>query len=113
VKLIAKAERKTDRVDAEALARLGRVDPALLAPIRHGSEGVQRDLALLRIREGLVRSRTRMIQQARGFAKALGERLPAASAAAFPRRVREAGYGDVAGRDIRGLRGQQDFRTSS
>ena len=91
VKLIAKAERKTDRVDAETLARLGRVDPALLAPIRHGGEAAQRDTALLRVREGLVRSRTRLIQQARGLAKALGERLPASSAPAFPRRVREAG----------------------
>lgn len=91
VKLIGEAERKTDRADAESLARLGRVDPALLAPIAHGSEATQRDMALLRVREGLVRSRTRLIQQARGLTKALGERLPSASAAAFPRRVREAG----------------------
>ena len=91
VKLIAKADRKTDRVDAETLARLGRVDPNLLAPIEHGGEAAQRDRALLRVREGLVRSRTRLIQQARGLAKALGERLPAASTAAFPRRVRKAG----------------------
>jgi transposase len=93
VKLIAKADRKTDRVDAETLARLGRIDPVLLAPIRHGGEAAQRDTALLRVREGLVRSRTRLIQQARGLAKALGERLPASSAAAFPRRVREVGQG--------------------
>jgi transposase len=61
VKLIAKADRKTDRVDAETLARLGRVDPNLLAPIAHGGEAAQRDRALLRVREGLVRSRTRLI----------------------------------------------------
>jgi transposase len=91
VKLIAKADRKTDRVDAETLARLGRVDPNLLAPIEHGGEAAQRDRALLRIREGLVRSRTRLIQQARSLAKALGKRLPTATAEAFPRRVREAG----------------------
>ena len=91
VKLIAKADRKTDRVDAETLARLGRIDPNLLAPIEHGGEAAQRDRALLRVREGLVRSRTRLIQQARGLAKALGERLPSAATAAFPRRVREAG----------------------
>jgi transposase len=91
VQLISHAERKTDRVDAEALARLGRADPALLAPIQHGSEDAQRDLALLRIREGLVRSRVRLIQQARGIAKALGERLPACSVRAFTGRVRAAG----------------------
>lgn len=101
VKLIAKAERKTDRVDAETLARLGRADPKLLAPIRHGGEAAQRDLALLRVREGLVRSRTRLILQARGLAKALGERLPASGAAAFPRRVREAGQATlVPGLDV-------------
>ena len=91
VKLIAQAERKTDRVDAETLARLGRADPALLAPIQHGGESFQRDRALLSVREGLVRSRVRLVQQARGLVKAVGERLPACSTPAFPRRVREAG----------------------
>lgn len=91
VRLIAKADRKTDRVDAETLARLGRADPALLAPIQHGGEVAQRDRALLRVREGLVRNRTRLIVQARGLVKALGERLPSSGAPAFPRRVRESG----------------------
>jgi transposase len=91
VKVIAQADRKTDRVDAETLARLGRADPALLAPIRHGAESFQRDRALLTVREGLVRSRARLIVQARGLVKSVGERLPASSTPAFPRRVREAG----------------------
>jgi len=90
VKLISQAERKTDRVDAETLARLGRVDPQLLAPIRHGSEAMQRDRASLRLREGLVRSRTRLIQQARGVCKALGAPLPACSAGSFARRMKNA-----------------------
>src|SRR5262245_37584090 len=33
-----------DRFDAEPLARLGRVDPALLSPIVHRGEQAQRDL---------------------------------------------------------------------
>lgn len=90
VKLIAEADRKTDRVDAETLARLGRADPALLAPIRHGQASFQQDRALLSIREGLVRSRSRLINQARGLVKAMGERIPPASSPAFTRRVREA-----------------------
>ncbi len=94
VKLIARADRKTDRVDAETLARLGRVDPELLAPIRHGGESFQRDRALLSIREGMVRSRTRLILTARGLVKAVGKRLPACNAGCFARRVREAGYAD-------------------
>jgi transposase len=39
----------------------------------------------------LVRSRVRLILQARGLVKSVGERLPASSTPAFPRRVREAG----------------------
>ena len=95
VKVIAQADRKTDRVDAETLARLGRADPALLAPIRHGAESFQRDRALLTVREGLVRSRARLILQARGLVKSVGERLPASSTPAFPRRAREAGLSDL------------------
>jgi transposase len=90
VKLISQAERKSDRIDAETLARLGRADPALLAPIRHGAASFQHDRALLSIREGLVRSRARLINQARGLVKSMGERIPSASSQAFTRRVREA-----------------------
>ena len=35
VRLIAVSATKHDRADAEHLARLGRIDPALLAPVRH------------------------------------------------------------------------------
>jgi len=38
VKLISQSSRKDDRLDAETLARLARVDPQLLRPIRHRSE---------------------------------------------------------------------------
>ena len=95
VRLIAEADRKSDRVDAETLARLGRVDPELLAPIRHGGESFQRDRSLLTAREGLVRCRVRLILQARGLTKAQGQRLPRSSARAFPKRVRESGLADA------------------
>ena len=91
VRLIAEAERKSDRIDAETLARLGRADPKLLRPIEHRGEAVQQDLALLRAREGLVRSRTKLIQCARGLAKSFGVRLPSSSAPSFAKRVREGG----------------------
>jgi transposase len=89
VRLIAEAERKSDRADAETLARLGRMDPKLLRPIEHRGEEAQKDLALLRVRDALVRSRTRLIQCARGLAKSFGVRLPASSAPSFAKRVRE------------------------
>lgn len=88
VRLIAENDSKSDDFDAELLARLGRIDPNLLAPIAHRGEQAQRDLVLLRSRDGLVRARSQLINQVRGFAKSLGTRLPASSAEAFPRRVR-------------------------
>jgi transposase len=39
--------RKNDRIDAEKLARLGRMDPKSLHPIQHRSTEVREDLLLL------------------------------------------------------------------
>src|SRR6266849_2796160 len=83
VQLISASSRKNDRLDARLLARLARVDPELLRPIRHRSEQAQADLMTIRIRAALVEARTRLVNAARGFAKALGERLPACDADAM------------------------------
>jgi transposase len=77
VKLISDSSRKNDRMDAKLLARLVRVDPQLLRPIRHRSEQAQVDLMVIRVRATLVDARTGLINAARGFSKAVGERLPA------------------------------------
>lgn len=90
VRLIAESDKKTDRFDAEHLARLGRVDPNLLSPVVHRGEAAQRDRVLLLARDGLVRSRTLLINQVRGFAKSLGARLPSSSSEAFAKRARAA-----------------------
>jgi transposase len=76
VKLISASSRKDDRLDAQMLARLARVDPKLLSPIRHRSEEAQADLNLIRVRAALVDGRTALVNAARGFSKASGERLP-------------------------------------
>ena len=39
-------KRKTDEIDAENLARLARLDPKLLYPLRHRGEGSQQRVAL-------------------------------------------------------------------
>jgi transposase len=88
LRLIYASHRKSDRVDAEALARLGRLDPALLHPIQHRSAQAQADLAQLRARDCLVRTRTQLINHVRGAVKAVGGRLPASSAPAFVAKVR-------------------------
>jgi transposase len=77
VKLITKAVRKNDRLDARKLARLARVDPELLSPVQHRSEQAQMDLASIRGRAELVETRTALINSARGLAKPMGERLKA------------------------------------
>ena len=75
VKLITQSVRKNDRIDARQLARLARVDPQLLSPIRHRGEAAQADLAVIRGRAQLVEARTALVNGARGLAKPMGERM--------------------------------------
>jgi transposase len=89
IPLIFRTNRKSDRLDALSLARLARLDPQLLHPMQHRSASAQQDLAVLRARDALVRSRTALINHVRGSIKAFGYRLPSCSAAAFASRVAE------------------------
>jgi transposase len=75
VRLIGESRRKDDRLDAQALARLARIDPRLLSPIQHRSAQAQADLLLVRARYALVRTRTALICAARGLTKSFGERI--------------------------------------
>jgi transposase len=83
-------KRKNDRIDAKKLARLGRVDPQSLYPIRHRSREVRQDLVVLRAREALVAARTELINAARGLVKSMGTRLPKCSSPSFGRKVKDA-----------------------
>lgn len=76
VRLISNSTRKDDKLDAKTLARLARIDPELLAPIRHRSAQAQADIILIRARAALVESRTALINVVRGLSKSYGERLP-------------------------------------
>jgi transposase len=78
---------RNDRSDAEYLARQGRADPTLLHAITHRSAAAQAHLEMLRARDHLVHARTQLINHVRGTVKALGARLPSASAEAFPAKV--------------------------
>lgn len=89
VKLISASDSKQDRTDAELLARLGRADEMLLAPIEHRAEQAQADLAVAKARDVLVRCRTKLVNQARGMVKAFGERLPKCAAENFHRSARD------------------------
>ena len=83
LRLIYENKSKDDRVDSEYLARVARVDPKLLSPIRHRSRQAQTDTQLLRARHNLVSARTQLINYVRSSVKVLGQRLPSCSAASF------------------------------
>jgi transposase len=83
-------KRKNDRIDANKLARLGRVDPESLHPIQHRSREVRQDLVLLRARDALVAARTELINTTRGLVKSMGMRLPKCSSRSFAQKGEEA-----------------------
>jgi transposase len=76
VQLITKSNRKDDRHDARTLARLARIDPELLGPVRHRSVQAQLHLTVIRARAELVSARTALVNAARGLVKSYGQRLP-------------------------------------
>jgi transposase len=76
VELITKSNRKDDRHDARTLARLARIDPELLGPVRHRGAKAQIHLTVIRARAELVSARTALVNAARGLAKSYGEWLP-------------------------------------
>lgn len=80
---------KSDRVDAEQLARLARMDPRLLRPVSHKDKGTQVTRSLLRSRDVLVRSRTKLINHLRSTVKVFGARLPSCSSQAAASKARE------------------------
>src|SRR5258708_2666289 len=74
VRLIGESSRK-DQPDARTLARLARIDPGLLGPVRHRSAKAQIHLTVIRARAALVSTRTALVNAARGLTKSYGERL--------------------------------------
>jgi transposase len=82
-------KRKNDRIDANKLAWLGRVDPQSLHPMQHRSPEVRQDLVLLRARDALVATRTELINATRGLVKSMGTRLPKCSSPSFAQKVEE------------------------
>src|SRR5882762_1263693 len=75
VRLIGESSRKDDQLDARTLARLARIDPGLLGPVRHRSAKAQIHLTVIRARAALVGTRTALVNAARALTKSYGERL--------------------------------------
>lgn len=89
VQLISQSNNKTDQNDAELLARLGRADIGLLAPVVHRKPETQADLAVPKARDALVATRTRLVNHVRGTMKSFGDRIPKCRAETFARHTRE------------------------
>ena len=87
---IKKSKRKNDKEDARKLARLVRSDPELLYPIRHRGLAAREDLILLRARDAVVGSRTKLINCVRGLVKSIGGRVPKCSSESFCDHARKA-----------------------
>src|ERR1039458_4362314 len=90
LRMIYASDSKNDRLDARMLARLGRVDVELLAPVRHRRAQTQADLAVIRGRDSLVAARTQLINSCRGMVKAMGGRLPKCTTAVFASRMKDS-----------------------
>src|SRR5215218_2245209 len=89
LRLIYANKQKTDEVDAENLARLARLDPKLLYPLKHRGEDSQAHLALIRSRQALVGCRTQLVNHVRGAVKSFGARLPKCPARSFHNKAAE------------------------
>ena len=89
LRLIYANKRKTDEVDAENLARLARLDPKLLYPLKHRGEECQVHMAVIRSRQALVDCRTQLVNHVRGAVKSFGHRLPKCPARSFHKRAPE------------------------
>lgn len=85
LQFICQNDRKSDRNDAENLARVARLDPQLLHPIRHRGEEIQLDRSRLKTRETLVRCRANLINTVRGSLKSYGIYLGSCSTECFAR----------------------------
>jgi transposase len=89
LRLIYANKRKTDEIDAQNLARLARLDPKLLYPLKHRGQDSQAHMAIIRSRQALIGCRTQLVNHVRGAVKSFGARLPKCPARSFHKRAKE------------------------
>jgi len=87
LRMIFQSDSKNDRLDAEQLARVARMDPRLLYPIEHRERSARADLAVMRSRDALVTTRTRLVNHIHGVLKSFGHRVKKYPAPGFHRQV--------------------------
>ena len=89
LRMIWDSDEKYDDRDAEMLARVAQFDPKLLYPITHRSAKTQYDLAVIKGRDMLVKTRSQLVTHARGMVKSTGKRISTCSTASFHLRLRD------------------------
>ena len=87
VRLIAESKLKNDKIDAEVLARLVRLDPEFLQPIQHRSEEAQLLRGNLKVRSAMVEARTKWINTVRGLLRSFGYKVSGKAPQTFVDRV--------------------------
>jgi transposase len=83
VRLIAESTLKSDRIDAEILARLSRFDLELLQPVHQRSAESQALRTKIQVRTSLVRSRVALMNQVKGTLRSQGVRFSTSTANRF------------------------------
>ncbi len=83
LRVIWKSDKKNDWHDAEMLARVGRVDRSLLHPVCFRSDSQVYDLAVVKARDKLVKTRTQLVCHMRGTVKTCGGRISNVSSKSF------------------------------
>jgi transposase len=87
LRMIFQSDSKNDRLDAQQLARVARMDPKLLYPIEHRDRAARADLSVMRSRDALVVTRTRLVNHIHGVLKSFGHRVKKYAAPGFHRQV--------------------------
>lgn len=89
LRAIWESDEKDDARDAELLARIARLDPRLLHPIRHRGPEAQVDLSIIKARGILVKTRSTLVAHVRGAVKSVGQRISKCNTECFHRRAAE------------------------
>ena len=77
---------KSDERDARMLGMVGRIEPRLLSPIKHRNSQSHADLAVIKSRDILIKSRTKLINHVAVLSKPMEDRLPSCSTESFVKR---------------------------
>ena len=89
LQIITESDKKSDRLDAQMLAELGRTAPQLLSPVWNRGRDLRGHLSVIRARDLLVQSRTALVNHVRSTVKTFGGRVGKCDARSFHKHAGE------------------------